>query len=45
MQMPNNVVLACMLYVVADPMQGFVTSLLFVKCTNSKYIKNYGLFA
>ena len=32
MQMLNNVVPACMLYVAADPMQGHVTPLPFVKC-------------
>ena len=35
MQMPYNVVPACMLYVAADPIHGFVTSLTFVKCTVS----------
>ena len=35
MQMSNNVVPACMLYVTADPMHGLVTPLPFVKCTVS----------
>ena len=30
MQMPNNLVPACMLYVAADPMHGLVTPLPFV---------------
>ena len=42
--MPNNAVSACMLYVAADPMNGFVTLLPFVKCTTVG-IKNYNLFA
>ena len=45
MQMPNNVVPVCMLYVAADHVHGLVTSLPFVRCTCSKYIKNYSLLA
>ena len=35
MQMPNNTVPACMLYVAADPMHGLVIPLPFVKFTVS----------
>ena len=35
MQMPYNVVPACMLYVAVDPVYGLVTPLPFVKCTVS----------
>ena len=39
MQMPNNVVPACMLHVAADPMHGVVTLLPFVKCTAVSILK------
>ena len=39
MQVPNNVVPACMLHVAADPMHGHVTPFPFVKCTTRGILK------